>query len=414
MPLAYYRSPVRSSVARQAVTKLGRLRRAGDGRLGSLGHDYDRGHREYVKQMPEGERLWLRTKPFSAPPNFELAACLRTFAHVVDHLGLGLRAQVLDVGCGPGWMSEFLARCGYWVTGIDISEDMIEIARSRVESIERPIGDGVEEPRAEFHAMRVQELPWSNRFDAAVLYDTMHHFDDELATLKVLNRALVPGGRIYIREGARPAPGSEGEQQLIREMEHYGTLESPFAPDSLEQVVREAGFMDVRRFVEIDELLDIGDTGGLIARIRDYAGYRLGRKEPASNTLIAEKPIPGDQAMEDFAAELTADGPWRRSDDSLSLAVRVRNSGRSFWPAGQTGRGVVTLGPYVPQPDGSRHELPRTLLPHALAPGDEVELDVVVPSAAAGDSAQIAIDCVREGIAWFSDIGSTPLVTAVE
>ncbi len=384
------------------------------GRLPSLGQDHARGHKTYVENLTEGGRLWLRTKPFHAPPTDELTLCLRTYAHIIEQLSLGLGAQVLDVGCGPGWMSEFLARCGYWVTGIDISEDMVEIARSRVESIERPIGDGVDEPRAEFHAMPVQDLPWSDRFDAAVLYDTMHHFDDELATLKVLNRALVPGGRIYIREGARPAQGSEGEQQLIHEMEQYGTLESPFDPDYLEQVVREAGFTDVRRFVEIDELLDIGDTRGLIARMRDYAGYRLGRKEPASNTLIATKPIPGDQAMEDFFAELSADGPWRRVDDSLSLTVRVRNTGRSFWPAGQTGRGVVTIGPYVPRPDGSRQELPRTFLPHALAPGDEIELDVAVPSAAVGDSPQVAIDCVREGIAWFGDIGSTPLVTSVE
>jgi SAM-dependent methyltransferase len=384
------------------------------GRLPSLGQDHAQGHKTYVEHLTEGGRLWLRTKPFHAPPTDELTLCLRTYAHIIEQLSLGLGAQVLDVGCGPGWMSEFLARCGYWVTGIDISEDMVEIARNRVDSIQRPIGDGVDEPRAEFHAMRVQELPWTDRFDAAVLYDTMHHFDDELATLKVLNRALVPGGRIYIREGARPAPGSEGEQQLIREMEQYGTLESPFDPDYLEQVVREAGFTDVRRFVEIDELLDIGDTGGLIARIRDYAGYRLGRKEPASNTLIASRPIPGDQAMDDFAAELTADGPWRRSGDSLTLAVRVRNTGRSFWPAGHTGRGVVTLGPYVPRPDGSRHELQRTLLPHALAPGDEIELNVSVPSEAVEDSPEVALDCVREGIAWFGDIGSTPLVASVE
>jgi len=214
MPPEYYRSAVRSSVAKQAVRKLGRLRSTGDGCLESLGHDFDRGHRGYVEGLSEGERLWLRTKPFSAPPNFELATCLRTFAHVVEHLGLGLRAQVLDVGCGPGWMSEFLARCGYWVTGIDISEDMVEIARLRVSRIPEQVGDGID-PLAEFHAMPVREMPWTNRFDAAILYDTMHHFDDELETLRVIRRTLVPGGMIYIREGARPAAGSEGEQALI-------------------------------------------------------------------------------------------------------------------------------------------------------------------------------------------------------
>ena len=41
--------------------------------------------------------------------------------------------------------------------------------------------------------MPVQELPWSDRFDAAILYDTMHHFDDEAATLEVILKTLVPG-----------------------------------------------------------------------------------------------------------------------------------------------------------------------------------------------------------------------------
>src|SRR5436190_3857288 len=314
MPLAYYRSAVRSSVARQAVRKLGRLRRAGDGRLGSLGHDYDRGHREYVKQMPEGERLWLRTKPFSAPPNFELAACLRTFAHVVDHLGLGLRAQVLDVGCGPGWMSEYLARCGYWVTGIDISEDMVEIARLRVSRIPEQVGDGVD-PLAEFHAMPGREMPWTDRFDAAILYDTMHHFDDEVETLRVILRTLVPGGRIYIREGARPEHGSEGEQALIAEMRTHETLESPFDPRYLLEVVREAGFEDVQRLIEVDELVAFDDFLHPFDSFARFVRYRVGRGD--INTVVARKPFGLDIRTDaaNFFGRIESLGAWTEGSE---------------------------------------------------------------------------------------------------
>ncbi len=386
---------------------------ASPGRLPSLGQDHATGHRAYVEHLTEGGRLWLRTKPFFAPPTEELTLCLRTFAHIVEQLGLGLRAQVLDVGCGPGWLSEFLARCGYWVTGIDISEDMVEIARERIAAIEQPIGENVE-PVAEFHAMPVRELPWNDRFDAAILYDTMHHFDDETATLEVILTTLVPGGRIYIREGARPAPGSEGERQLVEEMELYGTLESPFDPAYLEEVVAKAGFTDVRRFVEIDELVEVGDVGGMFSRMREQFSYRVGRRAPETNILIASKPL-GGAVGAGFSAEITGDGSWRPDEHGrqLVLSVRIRNTGDTFWPTGPFGHGVVTIGPYVPLPDGSRRELPRVALPRAVPPGEELALEIAVQRHAAGDADEIAVDCVREGIAWFSDLGSSPLVAPV-
>ena len=211
-----YRSAVRSSVARQAASKLGRLRRSGDGRLEPLGHDYDRGHRDYVKELSEGERLWLETKPFAAPPSFELATCLRTFAHIVEELKLGPRAQVLDVGCGPGWMSEYLARCGYWVTGIDISEDMVEIARLRVAQIPDQVGQGID-AHAEFHAMPVREMPWTGRFDAAILYDTMHHFDNMPPVPLTLDGASVLHQMMRVRWAAWRALASTDRAAILEE-----------------------------------------------------------------------------------------------------------------------------------------------------------------------------------------------------
>ena len=49
---------------------------------------------------------------------------------LVDELGLTSSTSILDVGCGPGRHSLELARRGFQVTGIDISETFIDIARS--------------------------------------------------------------------------------------------------------------------------------------------------------------------------------------------------------------------------------------------------------------------------------------------
>jgi SAM-dependent methyltransferase len=384
-------------------------RRASGGRLPSLGQDFAEAHRRYVERIGAGGEVWLRTKPFSVPPGYELRECLRTFTHIVDNLGLGVRAQVLDVGCGPGWLSEFLARCGYWVTGVDVSEDMVRIARERIAAIDEPIGPGIE-ALAEFHAIPVLDLPWTNRFDAAILYDAMHHFDDEVDTLRVIRRTLVPGGRIFIHEGVRPAEGSEGELELISEMEEYGTLESPFDPEYLVAVLEEAGFTQVTRFAAVDELLDLSE------RTRELQRIEAKMEHPPMNTVIAMNPVPaaiGSDAP-DFFARLEATGSWEPTSDGqeLALPITVTNAGRGFWPAGigpSFPPGTVTLGPYLPGDDGERVELPRVPLPRSLSPGESVGAQVSVPAGSVQGGHEVAIDLVREGIAWFSDYGSPPL-----
>jgi SAM-dependent methyltransferase len=361
--------------------------------------------------MGAGGERWLRTKPFSAPPTHELRECLHTFAHIVERLGLGFRAQVLDVGCGPGWLSEFLARCGYWVTGVDVSEDMVRIARERVAAITEPVGEGID-ALAEFHAMPVREMPWTERFDAAILYDAMHHFDDEVATLRVIRRTLVPGGRIFIHEGVRPEEGSEGERQLIAEMEAFGTLESPFQPEYLVSALRKAGFEDIRRFAAVDEILDVSE------RERELERVAVRLDEPPMNTIIAVNPVPDrlPGAEAEFLAHVDASARRRRTADGKGLVVplTVKNAGRGYWPAaiGPTfPLGTVTVAPYLSPADGvERIELPRAPLPRSVSPGESIEVEVVIPLESVGGRRELEIDLVREGVAWFAEYGSSPVV----
>ena len=382
------------------------------GRLPSLGQNYAEAHRRYVERIDDQAALWLRTKPFSAPPGHELVECLRVFSHIVARVGLSPRAQVLDVGCGPGWLSEFLARCGYAVTGVDVSEDMVRIARERIASIDGPIGPGIV-PVAKFHAMPVLELPWRERFDAAILYDAMHHFDDEVETLRVIRRTLVPGGRVFIHEGVRPTPGSEGERQLVAEMEEYGTLESPFDPAYLLFVLEEAGFTQIARFASVDDLLDVSNPEEELRRLEQ----RL--QVPPMNTVIAFNPVPAElDETEEFAALIEATGPWRTVDgqDEVVIPITVTNAGRCFWPAGlgtTISYGDVTLAPYVSGDDGERLELPRQTLPNSLSRGESVQLELRVPLQPIRGRQAIQVEAVHEGIAWFADYGTQPLTVSL-
>jgi SAM-dependent methyltransferase len=388
-----------------------RLRRRGTnsaGRLSSLGQDHDRAHREYVARLQPSHRIWLRTKPFSAPPTYELGRCLHSFAHIVDNLGLAPGAKVLDVGCGPGWLSEWLARCGYDVTGVDISKDMVAIAQARIAAIDGPIADGIT-ATAQFHALPVHEIAWEERFDAAILYDAMHHFHDEEATLRAIRRALVPGGQIYIHEGVRPEPGSPGERELIAEMEEYGTLEAPFDPDYLVDVIERSGFINLRRLVEVDALFDTSNPRAAKAHVESAV------RHPQTNTIIAMNPIAAELAgLPPFMAQIESQGPWseRSGGRELVRSLRITNAGRNIWSVGRSfpfPPGAVTVGCYVPTPSG-RQELPRTLLPRALAPGESTEVELVLSPKDLEGTDEVVVDLVREGITWFCDAGSQALV----
>ena len=146
-------------------------------------------------------------------------------AHVVEHYldkrSAFIRARCpagkgLDVGCGTGTLAARLAAAGYEMTGVDPSEGMLEVMRSRHPVIEAARGDGT-------------RLPFGDeRFDLVYCVAVMHHIAEPGAvrqTLAEMVRVTRPGGRILIwdhnprnpywgRLMAR-VPQDTGEERLI-------------------------------------------------------------------------------------------------------------------------------------------------------------------------------------------------------
>lgn len=94
--------------------------------------------------------------------------------------------RVLDVGCGPGLLSESLAGHAGSVEGIDFSERMIDRARRN------RVGAG-------FHVANAEEIPFADaEFDVAVCCYTSHHFARPERVYREISRVLKAGGRLVI------------------------------------------------------------------------------------------------------------------------------------------------------------------------------------------------------------------------
>lgn len=111
----------------------------------------------------------------------------------VNLLGDVHRRQILEVGCGAGQCSRWLAEEGAIATGVDVSAGMLEQA-SRLQR-EHPLSDDATPPT--FLHADARQLPFaSNSFDVAFSsYGALPFVKDAEVVLAEVARVVRPGGR---------------------------------------------------------------------------------------------------------------------------------------------------------------------------------------------------------------------------
>jgi len=119
----------------------------------------------------------------------------RVIDHSLELLRLAPGDDVLDIGCGPGILAVRAAgqvATGGSVTGVDVSEGMLEVAREK--AAEQGVGDAVAFQLGDMH-----ELPFADgHFDAVVCSYAMFFARSVTAVGRELWRVLAPGGRLVV------------------------------------------------------------------------------------------------------------------------------------------------------------------------------------------------------------------------
>ncbi|MCG7988735.1 MAG: bifunctional 2-polyprenyl-6-hydroxyphenol methylase/3-demethylubiquinol 3-O-methyltransferase UbiG [Candidatus Thiodiazotropha weberae] len=98
--------------------------------------------------------------------------------------------EVLDVGCGGGILSENLAACGAKVTGIDMGEAPLQVARLHL------LESGLEVNYERIPVERLaEERPAS--FDLITCMEMLEHVPDPASVVSACAKLVRPGGQLF-------------------------------------------------------------------------------------------------------------------------------------------------------------------------------------------------------------------------
>jgi arsenite methyltransferase len=196
---------------------------------------------------------------------------------VLDKMRLAPTDNLLDVGCGAGWLARRLAALvpEGRVVGIDVSDEMVRRARRASPDHENLL----------FAAGDVAEIPWdANFFSHAISVESSYYWPDPAAGLREIFRVLREEGAAWLLLNYyRDNPHCH---QWAR---HYAVPTHLFSADDWAELFRAAGFRDVaheripdpspspevytgRWFRDAAQLRSFKSEGALLVRGKKLAG----------------------------------------------------------------------------------------------------------------------------------------------
>lgn len=162
---------------------------------------------EQVRRLPDGTGLWNA---------HEWRIRRSSSERLVNELGRrGKSLNILEAGCGNGWLSALLHRAGHTVIGIDAFTEELEQAVR--------VFDGPLFARADLFTSALPE----ERFDAVIFAASFQYFSDAGATIEQSRRLLAPNGEIHLLDTILYRDAGEARSAMDRSDRYYKELGLP-------------------------------------------------------------------------------------------------------------------------------------------------------------------------------------------
>jgi SAM-dependent methyltransferase len=160
----------------------------------------------------------------------------------LERIALEPGQRVLDIGCGVGVFLGLVADRGAEPFGVDASEALIELARTRVPAADLRVGD-------------MESLPYDDAtFDLVTGFTSFFFANDMVAALREAGRVAKPGAPVIIQVwGAHERCSLEAMKEIARPFFPPRPPDAPPDPDfsqpgALEELAVEAGLTPMATF----------------------------------------------------------------------------------------------------------------------------------------------------------------------
>ena len=168
-------------------------------------------------------------------------------AAILGAAGPGPFKRLVDLGTGAGRMLTLLAPKAEASVGLDLSQQMLNIARTRV------AGEGLDRCELRHGDIFGTRLP-DESADLVVVHQVLHYLGDPAAAVREAGRLVAPGGRLLIVDFA------PHKLEFLREQHQHRRLGFPEA--EMERWLRDAGLSRVKAAA-----LPPADDAGLTVKI---------------------------------------------------------------------------------------------------------------------------------------------------